>query len=362
MKTLLQAIAGGRIAPVYLLWGEDRATIEVVVAALREAVLRPDGVSTGMESFNHERFDAPYVSAAATVLNACSQIPMMAPRRLIELSSPEDFGRHAHAADFDGDAKPLESKLDDAIAALIEYFEAPNPSTVLVVTSTGLKATARLVKAAGKAAQVVDHRFVAAAEDEAVGELMSEAARRELPLSPAGASALVHAVGTGMSELIPALERAVAFAGGARVEREHVEAVVAATREANIFDLTDAIGRSDHTRALELLARMFAVGEKDTGQAMRLLGMLLWQTRRLCTVKFANDPADALNIKPFAVRKLAQQAAGFDERRLRAAYAGLARLDSDLKGGSKLAYESPYMALQRWVLDTCGALPGVDPK
>ena len=79
-------------------------------------------------------------------------------------------------------------------------------------------------------------------------------------------------------------------------------------------------------------------------------------------VEFARDPAGALGIKPFAVRKLEEQAAGFDERRLRAAYAGLARLDADLKGGSKLAYESPYMAIQRWVLDTCLALPGVDPR
>lgn len=361
MRALLDQISQGRIAPVYLLWGEDQAALKSVVEALREAVLRPGGVSTGMEPFNHEQFDAPYVAAAAEVLNACAQVPMMAPRRLIELSSPEDFGRHKRAEQLDGDSKPLESKRDDAVDALIEYFDAPNPTTVLVVTSSGLKATSKLVKAAKKCKQVVEVRFSPFEEGEAVGELMAEAKRRELSLSPAGATALVNAVGTSMSELLAALERAVAFAGGARVEREHVEAVVASTREANVFDLTDAIGQGDHVRALQILARMFSTGEKDSGTAMRLLGMLLWQLRRLCVVKFAHDPADALNMKPFALRKLQQQAAGFDERQLRAAYAGLARLDSDLKGGSKLAYESPYMALQRWIMDTVNALPGVDP-
>ena len=358
--TLRDDIGQGRIAPVYLLWGEDQAALKTVVEALREAVLRPGGASTGMEAFNHEQFDAPYVGAAAELLNACGQVPMMAARRLIELSSPEDFGRHKRAEELDGEAKPLESKRDDAIDAIIEYFDQPNPSTVLVIQSGNLKATSKLVKAAKKARQVVEHRFEPAEEGEAVGALMAEARRREFPLSPAAATALVNAVGTSMSELIPALERAVAFAGGARVEREHVEAVVASTRETNVFDLTDAIGARDHVRALEILARMFSTGEKDSGQAMRLLGMLLWQTRRLCTVKFARDPAAALNMKPFAIRKLQQQANNFDEQRLRAAYAGLARLDSDLKGGSKLAYESPYIALQRWILDTVGALPGVD--
>lgn len=362
MKDLIDAAGRGELAPVYLLWGEDQAAIQSVVAAIRAAVLTPEGKSSGFEAFNHERFDAPYVAAAAEVLNACAQVPMLAGHRLVELSSPEDFGRHKRAESLDGEAKALESKRDDAVAALIGYFEAPNPTTVLLVTSTGLKGTSKLVKAGKKARQVVERRFAPASERDAVDELLAEAGRRSLPLAPAGAHALVSAVGTSLSELIPALERAVAFADGERVGREAVEAVVASTREVNIFDLTDAIGRGDHRRALELLARMFHSGERDPGQAMRVLGMLLWQTRRLCTVKFARDPAAALNIKPFAVRKLQDQAANFDEPRLRAAYAGLARLDSDLKGGSKLAYESPYLALQRWVLDTCAALPGVDPR
>lgn len=361
MKDLLDAAKNGQLAPVYLLWGEDSAAVKAVVDGVREAVLRPGGVSTGMEAFNHERFDAPYVLAAAEVLNACGQVPMMADRRLVELSNPEDFGKHKRAEELDGEVKALESKRDDAIGALIEYFDDPNPTTVLIITSAGINGTSKLVKAAKKAKGVVERKLAPASEQEAADELLDEAQRRQLPLTRGGAQALVAAVGTSLADLVPALERAVAFAEGASVEREHVEAVVATTREANVFDLTDAVGRGDHVRALEILAHMFRTAEKDPGQAMRLLGMLTWQMRRLCTVAFARDPARALNIKPFAVRKLQQQASRFDDRRLRAAYAGLARLDSDLKGGSKLAYESPYVALQRWILDTCGALPGVDP-
>ena len=364
MKQLLAAIADGKLAPVYLLWGEDAAAIKTVVTAVREAVLRPGGVSTGMEAFNHEQFDAPYVHAAAEVLNACEQVPMMAPRRLVELTSPEDFGRHKRAEDLEGDAKPLESKRDEAIDALIAYFDQPNPSTVLLISSTGLKGSAKLVKAAKKAESVVELKLAPAGDSEAIEQLHEEAARRQIELGRGVAAALVAAVGPSLSDLLPALERAVAFAGGARVGRDHVEAVVASTREANVFDLTDAIGAGNHVAALEILAKMFSTGEKDSGQAMRLLGMLLWQTRRLCTVAFARDPAEALLKAQGQPRraKLRQQAARFDERRLRAAYAGLARLDADLKGGSKLAYESPYMALQRWILDTCQALPGVDER
>jgi DNA polymerase-3 subunit delta len=340
---LVAAITAGQIAPVYLLWGPDQAALAKVVEALRATVLRPGGVSTGMEAFNHEQFDAPYLGAASQVLNACAQVPMLADRRLIELSSPEDFGRHKRDDELDGSSKPLESKRDDAIKALIEYFAAPNPTTVLVVTSSGLNGKSKLVNAAKKSKGVVEHKFEPPSEGDAARGLQAEAKRLGFELSPAAARTLVDAVGTTLSELIPALERAAAFAGaGIRVEREHVDAVVATTREANVFDLTNAIGRGDHVQALEILARMFSTKEKDPGQAMRLLGMLLWQTRQQCTTAFARP--------------------GPANHRLRAAYAGLARLDSDLKGGSKLAYESPYMALQRWILDVCQALPGVDPR
>lgn len=353
---------GEALAPIYLLWGDEPVEIKAALARIREAVLRPGGVSTGMEAFNHEQFDAPYVLAAAEVLNSCEQVPMMAEHRLVELSSPEDFGKHKRAEDLDGEQKPLESRRDDAIAAIIAYFDEPNPRSVLVMTSTGLKGTTKLVKAAKKSRQVVERKFSPPGERDAVDALLEQAHGRQLALTRPGAAALVGAIGTSLTELVAALERAAAFADGAPVDREHVEAVVADTREAKVFDLTDAIGSGDHVRALEILARMFHTSEKDPGQAMRLLGMLLWQTRRLCTAAFAHDPGRALNAKPFAVNKLRQQAARFDERRLRAAYAGLARLDADLKGGSKLAYESPYLALQRWVLDTCQALPAVDPR
>ena len=69
--------------------------------------------------------------------------------------------------------------------------------------------------------------------------------------------------------------------------------------------------------------------------------------------------AVALNAKPFAVRKLERQARGYSEQRLRRAYAHLARIDEDFKGGSKLAYHAPYIVLQRWVIETCAATEGL---
>ena len=56
----------------------------VRVAAVRAAVLVP-----GMEAFNHERFAGRELDSLTPVLEACGQLPMMAERRLVELSDPE---------------------------------------------------------------------------------------------------------------------------------------------------------------------------------------------------------------------------------------------------------------------------------
>src|SRR5690606_26454275 len=112
------------------------------------------------------------------------------------------------------------------------------------------------------------------------------------------------------------------------------------TREADIFALTDALGQRDHRAALAHLATMFRHNERDQGQAMRVFSMMVWQMRRLCAAKFADDPHGALGIKPFAVQKLQRQADSFEPAALARAYAALGRLDAGLKGGSRVAYLS----------------------
>jgi DNA polymerase-3 subunit delta len=356
---LLESIRKGELARVYLLWGEDHVAMQEVVEALRDAVLRPGGRDDGTSAFNHERFEAPYLRALAPLLNACAQAPLLGAHRLVELSSPEEFGKHKRAGE--GEGSGPESKKDAAIEALVEYFENPSPTTVLVVTSTGIQGTSKLVKAAKKFSGVVEHKFTAAKDADAVAEVLKSARTKKIQLDREAARALVLAVGTTRTELDPALERVAAYAGERPVTREDVEAVIVTTREANVFELTDAIGHRDHVTALRILARMVD-GERDVGSVMRVLGMLVWQTRRLIVAATARDPASALGIKPFAVGKLVEQARNFDLDLLTRAHAGLARLDDDLKGGSRLTANVPYLALQRWILDTCSALPSTSPR
>lgn len=335
----------GGLAPVVLLFGSEPAPMAARVAALRAAVLVP-----GMEAFNHERFGGRELDSLSPVLESCAQLPMMAERRLVELSDPEAVGKGRG-----GGGKAM-------IDALVGYIKDPNPTTVLLLTSSGIDGRSRLVTATKKAGIV--ERFEPIKKDaDAVGFVLEEAERIGARIDRRTAYRLVELTGTGLSDLVHALERASLHAGeGQPVTDADLDAVVAHTRDAVIFELTDAVGMGDAPRALEVLAHLFhESSQAPIGQANAVLSMLIRQVRLVFAARMAGGGPGAIQavtgVPPFVARKLAGQAQRFDEARLRRAYAGLARFDRDLKGGAHSVVKAPYLALQRFILDVCAALP-----
>ncbi len=351
VQELERQIAGGRLQPVYVLFGDEPAAIRSILLALRRTLIPPDDATAqAMAAFNHERFDGADLRSATPVISACQQMPMLAAKRLVELSNPDDIAKGA------GDEGSTPAA---AMDALIHYIGAPSPSTVLVIHGSGIDGRSRLVNACKKGNYA--YKFEALKkDDDAVVFVLGEARAQGRAIAREAAVMLVAAVGTGRSELLGALEQAMLHAGEGPVGLADVEVMVARTREGNIFHLTDAVGRGDATAALVVLAQMFGSGEKDTGVAMQILAMLTRQIRLIFTAKVGGP--DAIKLPPFLLRGLESQARGFSEPRLRTAYAALVRLDRDLKGGSHVAYATPMMALQRWILDTCRAMPGVDAR
>lgn len=358
VKELVRAIQRGQLAPVYVLYGDEPAAIREVIDALRAAIIPPDDATAqSMAAFNHERFDGADVRSASQILDACAQVPMLAKFRLVELQNPDDLGK--------GKGDDGGSSREAAIDALCRYLERPSPSTVLVISGSAIDGRSKLVTAGKKHRQVVAVKFEALKRDDDARRWACDEARgRGRDLSQDAAHALVSSVGTGRTEILAALDRVILYAGErTRLALGDVEAVVAPSREADVFALTDAVGRGDAHEALRLLAQMFAAGEKETGAAMQLFALLVRHMRLLMIARAHGHEFGRLaGLPPFLVAKYEGQARGFSIDRLRSAYAGLARLDHDLKGGSHIAYASPLMALQRWILDVCGALPGVERR
>lgn len=346
----LTELEAGSPAPVYFFWGDDSGAIDHALREVRDAFSRPPLGMAGMESFNSERFDAAYTSTVARVLEACAQMPLGAAHRYVEVLQPENFASQLVRGQKSED---LQSSPVEAIEALIAYMADPNPATTLVLCCPGIAGTTRFVKAAKKQPGVVEHRFVVPTAADASEELRRRAQHLGHEVESEAARAIIDAVGPARSDWDSALQRCIEHAGGRVVTLRDVQAVVARTREQDVFELTQAIADRDLPQALIVLDAAFGNSGGDTGTALRLHALLIWQLRRLLVAGHSADPARAVGAPAFVAHRLQDQARRFGKAALCRAMRGLESLDGDLKGSSYIAGASPRMALQRWVLDTC---------
>ena len=315
-------LARGRVRPAYLLAGGEPLLRDDALAALRRAVLDP-----ASRDFNHDRLDGQGVSSG-TLLDALAALPVVAPRRLVELREPE-AGRGSRA---------LTDALADALDALCQQDR-----TVLAVSASRPDRRARWVKAFREPAAVVVCEPPRGAR--ALGTFVAaEARRRGITLRAGAAEALVEAAGSQLLVLRAELEKASLFAGPDRpVTREHVQATASLPAEEPVWELTDAIGEGRTPEALVALRRLLHGGSPPPV----LLGVLANHFRKLLRTRAGATPGG----HPFAVRKLEQQAGRYSPARLRQCLGALHEVDEVLKGSGNL---DAGIAMERLVMGLSG--------
>jgi DNA polymerase-3 subunit delta len=107
--------AAGKIAPVYLIHGEEAFLKEEAVASLREAVLGPGGEQSSPWSLTALEGGSTTLSE---ILDAARTLPMLSSRRLVLVKDAERIR--------DSEAAPLR-----------EYLKNPCPTTCLAFVARG---------------------------------------------------------------------------------------------------------------------------------------------------------------------------------------------------------------------------------
>jgi len=255
----LLSLQKGAPAPVYLFLGPEPYQRERCRQALIEAVLgsAPEDRESGLT-----RVDLSEVPLAAA-LDDARALSLFASRRVIWIGSAEAIlprGRAAAAADSD------ESDAGET-GQLTAYLREPTPGTVVVLESSRYgfdgedKAKLERVQKhfAAIPAQVEFRPF----SPEAVRSLAQALAKKVgLQLGLAELAMLLDATGGDASRIAVEIEKLYLFTGGTRkVTGDDIAALVPDAQAATIFALVAALGRSDRTRALEILDTLAREGE-----------------------------------------------------------------------------------------------------
>jgi len=325
MDKLISAIHKGKVEAVYCLDGDPYPRGQVL-AALRQAVVG------GEESaFNLEVMRAPEARSGG-ILGAARTLPMLGDRQLVLV----------HEVD------KLEA---DDLRKLVPYVQNPSPTTCLVLVTQKADKRLKLFKQLHKKGWL--HSFPPLKDRQVPAWLTREARRRKVTLGPGAAERIADSVGRDMGSLAMAMEQLVTYVGpGQPVMPEHVEELLAQTREQSIFDFTNAVGRGQRREALLLLRRMMA----DRESGIRIVAMLARHLRQVWSIAALDrkhTPRDAMarqvGVHPYFVGDLVKQASRWSPARLRSMHRALFEADRTLKSSPL----SDAVVLERLVNSVC---------
>ena len=312
MNVITSDIKRGNYKPVYLLYGEERFLRDSKVQELVDAAIDKD-----LLDFNFSAFHWPEADIS-TIGSAIMAPPMLSKRRVVVI--------------WDLDSFPEDNKRSIS-AALVRM---PETTLVILVADSIDRRTALFKTVSAKGRAVVFNKFY---PNQAMGWLSGYTRSLGIMMDRASIEYLVTVLGTDLSQLVAALEKARDYAGieldeAKKVTTHHVKAVVSGAPEAGVFDLVDAIGERNAKKAMNSLRQVLSFQEVP----QRVLYLIARQIRLILQAKALKDKktpsgqvAKILGVHEFVARKCLAQAENFQMEELERAFDAMVQADTELK-------------------------------
>lgn len=236
-QAVSDAIRKGRVAPVYMLHGEEGFYIDAISKSVENLVPESD------RDFNLTVLYASQTEPAA-VVEACRRYPMMADRQVVIL-------------------KETQSVPASFMEGLAAYAARPNPQTVFVVASRGDTVKGKEFIKAATASKAVFFESKKL-KDNQIGPVIEEFVRGAgLSVDAKALAMLADHVGSDLSRLHNEVSKiTVALPAGATVTPEAVERLIGVSKDFNNFELIDAVARRDTATAFRI-AEYFRANPKN---------------------------------------------------------------------------------------------------
>ncbi|MHB1133682.1 MAG: DNA polymerase III subunit delta [Chloroflexota bacterium] len=313
---------------LYLVHGEDALRRTEWLSEVRRSV-SPDA---GMADLNTVRLDAK-VLTAEELEAACGAAPFLADRRLVIVE-----GLASRLERKDEERKPPRALREGDEKRLAAYFtNLPEWTDLVLVETRSISAlngfAVALVAAGGKEVRLA---LPKPNSPELRNWTVERARARGAQLEPTALEELLAYTGNNSLLLEQELSKLAAFADGRAISADDVRQLVTYSREAIVFDFTDALGRRDLRMALGKLHELLDADEAP----IYLLTMVSRQVNQLLRARELLDAgtspgnlATELGVHRFVGQKLGEQARNFSLGRLRTLHDELVAMDAAIKTG-----------------------------
>ncbi|MBI2876134.1 MAG: DNA polymerase III subunit delta [Candidatus Tectomicrobia bacterium] len=325
-RGLLKEIEGGRIAPLYLFYGEERRFQEEAIQQILSRTIEPAKRALNIHTFYGKE------TTALSLLDAANAPPFSASRRLVILKESELLASAEQER-------------------LTPYCQRPLATTCLIfLTQKATSLASKLSQAISTHGRAVE--FSPLPPGEVLNWMIRQAREWGYRLSPSAAKYLQEVVGNELTRIHQELEKAVSFVGERRtIELADLQEICPPQLQASVFQLVEALGERRLAQALSCLHSLSQQNEPPL-VILSLIGRhfrQLWQVQSLrekgCS---KSQMAQEMGMPAFRVEKLLTQARPFSSRALREIWTDLLETDIALKSSplqEKLVLEGLLLRL-----------------
>ncbi len=309
VKRLLTEIRDGKLAPVYLLMGEEPYYIDRISDYIAENVLTEEE-----RGFNQIVLYGKDVSID-DIVSQSKRYPMMAEHQVVIVREAQHLSR--------------------TIEQLAAYVENPQPTTVLVICYKYKTPDKRkkLIKTLRSGAGVVFE------SKKLYENQVSDWIRRVLlgsgyKISHKASALLVEFLGTDLSRIANELEKLkIVLPEGSEIEPKHIEQHIGISKDYNNFELKKAIAERDIPKATRII-KYFAENPKDNPFVLTIALLHTFFSQLLqyhgLSDHSPKNVASTLRINPYFVREYQTAAQHYPMKKV-SKIIGVLR-EMDLKG------------------------------
>ncbi len=311
-KQLIEQLKAGNYKPVYLLTGDDNHSIDVVSDYIEEHI-----VDESLRDFDQAVLYGGETSMAEVIDNAM-RYPMMSPIHLVLVK----------------EAQSIDLKQWDELAA---YLKHPAERSMLVLCYRHKKLDKRtaVYKAIASAGVVLE--TTKPYDNQVPALITNEVLAHGLNITDKAVNMMIGAIGADMGKLTNELQKLYPLVPqGGTIDEQLVEQQVGISKDYNVFELQNAIGRRDPVMCNRIV-NYFAANPKSAALPP-MLAALYTYLLKIMIYHQLEDPSDekaaaaALGCKPFFVRDYALAARNYKLGKLASCIGYLHEADLKSKG------------------------------
>jgi len=310
-KQLIDNLKAGKYLPVYLITGEENYYIDIVSDYFENQLID--------ESFRD--FDQTIVYGRDvtmhSVVSLAQQFPMMSPIRLVLVKEAQDIN-----------LKEWE--------LLSKYLESPQPQTLLVFCYRHKKLDKRTAayKAIAKVGGICEHAKLRDYEvPDWIGSYVNQ---HGFAITQRGSLLIAEYLGNDLGKISNELAKVfISLQPGDTINEDTIERNIGISKEYNVFELQNAIGRRDVVQCNRIINH-FAANPKENPIQLILPNLYnhfikIMEYHQL-TDKSQSSAASALKVNPYFVRDYATAAGNYPLGKLASCIGYLNEADLRCKG------------------------------